>query len=130
MSGEKRMYQITSFDSVSARHAVYQRELERLATECEEHLDLLAEAKPDSVRLHADRKGARSGLRGRAGLDPRQGEDVDDVLEAGREAPLPLLLDAWTDRRRLREVWRDAVRRPRDLRGGSAAVPLRALLLS
>jgi len=37
----RRMHTIGNFDSVSAKHAVYQRELERLAFECEEHLALL-----------------------------------------------------------------------------------------
>lgn len=55
------MHEITAFDSVGAKHACYQRELERLATECEDHLDLLAEGKEDSVRYVAARLGEAIG---------------------------------------------------------------------
>ncbi len=48
--GDKRiMHNITRFDSVGARHASYQRELERLATEVEDLLGVLDDADPKGV---------------------------------------------------------------------------------
>jgi hypothetical protein len=47
---EKRMHRIHGFGSLSARHTCYVRELERLAFECEDYLEVL-ENHPDELAL-------------------------------------------------------------------------------
>jgi hypothetical protein len=51
-----RMHEIQGWESLGARHIVYVRELEVLATECEEHVMLLSEVreKPEDTVGTAD----------------------------------------------------------------------------
>lgn len=49
-----KMHRIASFDSISARHAAYQRELEKLAQDCEEHVITLESGLPNAQQWVID----------------------------------------------------------------------------
>lgn len=68
--GEHKMHRITAYDSVSGRHAAYQRELERLATEVEDWETVIRALPEREAQYIADRMGeamARIFAAGRAG---------------------------------------------------------------
>lgn len=68
MAREPRMHRISAFDSISGRHAAYQRELERLAMEVEDFITVIR------------------GMEGReaAYVADRMEEGLDRVYAAGR----------------------------------------------
>jgi hypothetical protein len=57
-SARGRMHELEGFDSLSHRHTVYERELERLAFECEQHLELLVQVQTALTGDH-DRRVAQ-----------------------------------------------------------------------
>lgn len=48
---EKKMHRITAFDSVGARHAAYQRQLEQLAAQCEDLMGVLRDEAKDNQAI-------------------------------------------------------------------------------
>lgn len=67
------MHDITRFDSIGARFQVYMRELERLATELPDYLEVL-EGEPDALALNH--------------VKARLKERLDAIREAGKATPL------------------------------------------